>query len=540
MVDHARGVMRSAFHFMSGTFLSRISGLVRDMSMAFCFGTDPAIAGFLVAFRFANLLRRIFGEGSLQTSFIPHFESYRTGDPKRAAQFFRDLFFSLAVILTVIIIVVEVGLYYGSIWEGLSANNLQIINLTRVMLPSILFICLFTLCAGLLQCEGRFFLTGGAPIVFNAVWIASVFLFKEQKPEKAVEGLAWAVTLALSVQWIVTLPRTVVFLRSLLSWRELLHFRCFSSEVRKMAASMSLGVVAVGASQINSAIDTLFARYASLEGPAYLNYAIHLYQLPLALFGIGFASSLLPALSRAAQSNNMQKYKELLGNAFLVTLLFLLPCTFAIFALGGSSVNLIFGRGDFNNFSTVETTSCLFGYGVGLIPAGLALLLGPAFFAQKNYRIPTYASLISIALNLLLNFILVFFLHWGPASLAISTSCAAYCNAGILMWKLAENTSLPWARFVLRKSIKLLLCVGVASILTIAFGVFCLDIPTCLQVINKEAYFSRVFAIQMSDFFTLALVFVGTFFVAARSLNLIENSFTSILFQELGPDSEEG
>ncbi|MEM8727583.1 MAG: lipid II flippase MurJ [Chlamydiota bacterium] len=57
--------------FFSGMILSRISGLGRDLSMAYAFGDHPMVAAFIVAFRFATVLRRFFGEGPLQSAFIP-------------------------------------------------------------------------------------------------------------------------------------------------------------------------------------------------------------------------------------------------------------------------------------------------------------------------------------------------------------------------------------------------------------------------------------------------------------------------------------
>ena len=108
--DTHRSVARSASHFLTGTFISRFSGMVRDLSMAFCFGTSFAVAAFLVAFRLANLLRRLFGEGALLNGFIPFFENVRKDDPKKGAEFFRDLFWSLSFVLLLIIITLEIAL----------------------------------------------------------------------------------------------------------------------------------------------------------------------------------------------------------------------------------------------------------------------------------------------------------------------------------------------------------------------------------------------------------------------------------------------
>jgi putative peptidoglycan lipid II flippase len=46
------------------TFLSRISGLVRDMVLSYFIGATPAADAFFVAFRIPNFFRRLFAEGA--------------------------------------------------------------------------------------------------------------------------------------------------------------------------------------------------------------------------------------------------------------------------------------------------------------------------------------------------------------------------------------------------------------------------------------------------------------------------------------------
>ncbi|KIC73523.1 lipid II flippase MurJ [Candidatus Protochlamydia amoebophila] len=99
MTDSTHTIFQSAKHFFSGTLLSRLSGMIRDISMAYAFGTEASIASFMVAYRLAHLCRRLFGEGSLQSAFIPEFESIRHRDTERAFRFFRDLVISLTLFL---------------------------------------------------------------------------------------------------------------------------------------------------------------------------------------------------------------------------------------------------------------------------------------------------------------------------------------------------------------------------------------------------------------------------------------------------------
>ena len=138
--DTPKTVSRSTFAFLSGTFLSRVLGLGRDMSMAIAFGSSPAIAAFMVAFRFSNLIRRLFGEGPISSGFIPHFEQVRASSPEKGAQFFRDLFFSLNCFLILLIGGIELLLIGIFNWGHLQPDNAQILYLTILMLPGS---CLF-------------------------------------------------------------------------------------------------------------------------------------------------------------------------------------------------------------------------------------------------------------------------------------------------------------------------------------------------------------------------------------------------------------
>src|ERR1700722_18897818 len=153
MTDTPHTILRSARHFLSGTVISRLTGLLRDIATAFAFGTDSAVAAFLVAFRFAHLLRRLFGEGALQIAFIPQFEKLKQKNPLRACGFFRDLKALLSISLLILIIVLMAVLGFFLYFGNISQNNGEILFLTFLMMPSLLFICLYELNSALLQCE---------------------------------------------------------------------------------------------------------------------------------------------------------------------------------------------------------------------------------------------------------------------------------------------------------------------------------------------------------------------------------------------------
>lgn len=517
--DSLESINQSAVRFFSGTLLSKFSGMARDMVMAFYFGTSSSLAAFFVAFRFVYLARRLFGESLLHQGFIPHFEEKRQNDQKLAALFFRDLFWTLTVFLSGVGICSALGLYLVG---GQTAH------LASLMLPGIAFISLFGYCTGLLQSEKSFFLPSVSPLFSNIIWILGVMIFRHYLPNQAMIGLSITLTIAFFCQLAAIFPKVWSYTKKHLTIAEVFQPLLFSAEIRKLVVPLLLGIVGVAAVQINSAMDGIFARFAHQEGPAYLWYAIRIQQLPLALFGIAFSSALLPTLSRTFQRGEVDEYFQILSYARKKTFALATPCVFGILALGLSSVNLLFGRGDFSSQALIQTTWCLWFYGLGLVPMAFVQIYAPAFYAKKDYRTPMLGFASATCLNLIFNALLVFVFKKGPASIALSTSLASAYN----LWYLTRKLTRPKEKF--HSSWRVVYCCLAASLVTIAVGYLFVGDATLLLSQPMQT-FSCDLMTQMKQFFILTAVFFASLYVFARvwkSKDLLEiYSFVSRVAQ---------
>lgn len=508
MNDSTKSIFHSAKRFLSGTLLSRMSGLLRDIVMAFAFGTEPAVAALMVAFRFSHFFRRLLGEGALQMAFIPHFEKLRGENPQKAAAFFRSLTWLLCLVLCLIISATILLLLLLYFFCDFSPDNREILFLTALLMPGLFFICLYGINASLLQCENHYFTAGIAPVGFNVIWIAGALLLKGLSSAEAMPWLCAFVVCACAGQWLMTVPTVWRLLKEQIA--TLFHFDrpLITPEIKKFIVPLFLGIIGVAATQINSTVDPLFARYADSAGPAYLWYAIRLEQFPLALFGIALSSALLPPLARAIQANQLEKYNQFLNDSIRISILLMLPMMFAYLIAGDTCVNLVFGHGDFSSDSTAETTRCLWAYALGLIPASLTLLLAPAFYSLHDYRTPMISTCISVASNLILNSFFVFSLEMGSASVAYATSASSWINFFILAWalKLKVNTSISRSFFA-SFFLTLLFC------LVGAFNVVAIDHlfyggNQFLTLLNGETpHLTRQFSGQIGRFFVEAISF---------------------------------
>jgi putative peptidoglycan lipid II flippase len=461
-----------------------------------------------MAQRFSLLMRRLFGEGSLLAGFSPNFESARAVSPKEGALFFRDLAASLSLFLTLLIGCLEVLLFVFMSKAGLTQETREILSLTMTMLPGVFFICLYALFSALLQSERQYFVSAASPLMYNVMFLVAIFWVKDWVSQAAMEGLAVAVVVAFLCQWLMVVPGVIKLIKPHLSWKEWLQPKLFSPQFIQMVKGIIYTVIGVGAVQINTAIDTLFAHSASLSGPAYLNYAIRLYHLPLSLFGIALASALLPPLSRAIQGGQVADYLKLIHFALSRSFSLIFPCSVAVLVLGAPAVNLIYGHGLFDFQATVQTTICLWAYGVGLMPAVLVLLLSPAFYAQKDFLTPLKASLVSVGLSILLNTILVFFLELGSFSIALATSVAAFVNYRLLSHKLKRVVGPIFDQESRRSCVKVVICSCLAGISTLLAGYYVVNDPTLRMFLNSgNIQFARELLSQLVQFLSLSAIF---------------------------------
>jgi putative peptidoglycan lipid II flippase len=134
------------------TLLSRLLGFVRDAMIAWCFGTGFGSDAFLAAFRIPNLFRRLFGEGTLSSAFVPVLTEtlWKSGHDEA-----RSLAASAARMLAGLLIVLCLAGMAASPWivrlmtPGFAGPKLELtVSLTRIMFPYLFAAGMAALCMG--------------------------------------------------------------------------------------------------------------------------------------------------------------------------------------------------------------------------------------------------------------------------------------------------------------------------------------------------------------------------------------------------------
>ena len=533
-------IFQYAKRFLSGTLISKCFGVVRDIAFAYAFGASGAIASFMVAFRLAHFFRRFIGESGLSVAFIPYFQRQKNISEEKAAFFFRDMLVYVFVTLSIGVVILS-GIFQVSS-SYLVGDWSHIARLTSILSLSLLFIGLYAMNQAYLQTYGSYFTASMAPVCFNIFCIIGALLAHKQSYMTPFFFLAMMALLGFVAQWFFTVPAMLKRLLPQLKGGLFKDFGQSRSLAKKVMTSGALGLLGIAAVQMNSVVDGLFAKLIDPSGPAYLWYAIRIYQLPLSLFAVSIASALLPTLSKVHENKTL--FTEYLKDVCNKVVLFMVPTTFAILVLSTSGIELLYGRGQFGIESLAHTTQCLIGYGSGLIGSCFVIVLAQGFYAKGDYKTPSIAAMISVFSNLGLNAFFIFALGMGPASIALATGLSVTLNALVLMKKLkaALISNLDAAEASLNNTLKLTRP-GHTFKVTVASAIAALTVLYLSMHLKQDVTWPILtgqtaglqlanLSVQARTFGIKALLFFAQFIALAKLLRIAE-------FERLAPSKIE-
>ena len=180
------------------TFISRLTGLAREMLIAGYFGVSEQTDAFFVAFRIPNLLRRLFAEGAFSQAFIPVLGEIKSvkGDSEA-----KDLALKVGFVLTLLLIIVTVIGIIGAPWivwamtGGFNDNFAKYeltVQMSKWMFSYIFFISLVALSSGVLNTFSKFRVPAITPVLLNLSFIVCT-VFLTPYLEKPIWALVFAV-----------------------------------------------------------------------------------------------------------------------------------------------------------------------------------------------------------------------------------------------------------------------------------------------------------------------------------------------------------
>lgn len=424
MSDNTR-VTRAAGIVGAATFLSRIFGYIRDMVLAGFFGAGPLTDAFIAAFRIPNLLRRLFGEGSLGISFIPVFSESLEKDGKQEA--FRLAHSAVRLLSVVLVIAAVLGILLApwitrAIAYGFTGSPEQFsltVTLTRIMFPYIFFIGIVALFMGILNVLGHFAAPALAPVLLNVAMIGSVLLGSRvtDDPTARLYWLAGGVVVGGLLQLFFQIPFLVK--NGFHFWRKA---KMIHPGLKKIAAMLLPATFGAAAFQMNTLIGQFLASFQPAGSISYLYFADRLVQFPLGIFGISTATAVLPIFARQSAAEDFEGLKDTFSYSMNLVFFITVPAMVGLIVLREPIVALLFQRGAFSAEAVQLTAHALLYYAIGLWAFAAVRIVVAVFYAMQDTATPVKIALISIAANFLLGISLMGPMGFGGLALALSIS----------------------------------------------------------------------------------------------------------------------
>ena len=408
--SNERSLARSSAVMASGTIVSRITGVLRDIAAAAALGFYLVSDAFSLGNSLPTIVYILIIGGALNAVFIPQLVRRMSEDEdqgKAYADRLITLIVSVLLLLSIVAVLAApliVDLYTPADYP---TNEFDLaVAFARLWLPQVLFYGLYSILGQVLNARGRFGAPMFAPIANNVIAIATFLLFiAVAGTSAAADGilttqqiliLGVGTTLGVISQAVILFP---VLRRAGFHWRPRFDWKGAGLGKAGGLAMWTIGLVLVN--QATYVVITRLATQANVDAAAAGTVAAGLttyqkahlvFMLPHSVITISIVTAMLPALSRIAHAGDLRQVGSDIGTTMRTVAALIVPIAAVLFVTGSDLSILLFGYGA----ATPEQAS-LMGeivsmFMIGLLPFTLFYVLLRGYYAMEDTRTPFYIT----------------------------------------------------------------------------------------------------------------------------------------------------
>ncbi len=429
-------ILSAASILMITVAVSRLLGLYRDRLLAARFPPQE-LGVYYAAFRLPNMIFELLVMGALATAFIPVFTSYLDTKGKEEAFEIAKILINIGVIIF-IFFSIPILFFTKKIssWlaPGFTYDQITLMaSFTRIMILAQVFpLIIGNFFTGMLQSFRNFLLPSLAPIVYNiGIIIGIVLLTPFIGLYAPVIGVVLGAILFTFIQFPVILS---------LGYRHNWRISFSHPGVKEVGNLMLPRTLGLAVSQIDTTIDLILSTLLGAGNVTIFNFAQHLQQMPIGLFGASIAQATLPSLVSANVHKNLEEFKKIFISSFHQILFLVVPISIILIVLRIPIVRLVFGSSTlFDWESTVSTGKTLAFFSISLFAQSLIHLLARSFYSLHDSKTPVIIGAFAVIINTILSVIFVLFFHFEVWSLGLSASIASIVNMILLLISLNKK-----------------------------------------------------------------------------------------------------
>ena len=542
-MSRTRALLGPSTVMATGTVVSRITGIARDIALAAALGFYLVSDAYSLGNSLPTIIYILVVGGALNAVFIPQLVRRMEKDDD-GGNAYADRLITLtgSVLLALSILAVVAAPWIVDLYTPADYPQSQYdlaVAFARLCLPQIFFYGAYTMLSQVLNARGTFGAPMFAPIANNVVAITTFVLFIiVAGTSAAADGalttgqvllLGIGTTAGVVVQAAILVP---VLGRAGYRWRPRFDWKGQGLGKAAKLAGWTVGLVLVN--QITYIVITRLAAQANVDAAASGATAAgittyqkaHLvFMLPHSVITISIVTALLPALSRLAHEGKLKEVGEDVAGAMRLVAALVVPIAAMLFVLGSDVSVLLFGYGAATTDQAAVMGDVVSIFMIGLVPFTLFYVLLRGFYAMEDTRTPFVVTVIFSVIMLALVLWLFAFLTdlgvtsaGGPqiAGIALGYVLAYWCGFVVLWWWLAHRLGSLQSGATAWVLLRLLIAGGIAVLVAGLTRIATLDL------LIRDGLNTQLTALVL--IMTAVIVGVPTFFFAAWLLRVREVS----------------
>ncbi|WP_043614939.1 murein biosynthesis integral membrane protein MurJ [Nonomuraea candida] len=444
-------MLRASAIMAAGTMVSRVTGFVRTMVLAYAIGTaalgDAYNAAYAIPYSILDLLLL----GVLSSVVVPMIVRAQQQDPDGGRAYEQRLLtlstVALVAVAALSVLAAPLLIDLYTDWAPGSAKYEVAVMLARFILPQLAFFGVGAVAGAILNTRDRYGAPMWAPVVNNLVVICVFLLYVVVGTGDDIESVTTA-DLALlglgTTAGIVAQAAVLIVALRRAGFSFVPRFDLRNARLGEMAKAgvWTIGYVVV--TQLGFMLTTNLSSSAGdvVEGHGISPYtlAFQLFQLPYGVIGVSVITAMLPRMSRAVSEGRFEDVRAEFGSSVRLICSMMVPVSLLLMVLGPAITVPLYGHGANSVADAVYIGNVLQVYGLALVPFAIFQLLLRVFYSFGDTRTPVFIGAGTTAVNALLMVLLYLMLPARYAVMGLALAYAiAYGLGAVLAWVLASR-----------------------------------------------------------------------------------------------------
>ncbi|OPJ65042.1 murein biosynthesis integral membrane protein MurJ [Clostridium oryzae] len=404
--------------------LSKAAGFLRELVIAVIYGATRESDIFKISTTIPTVIFSCIAS-TIVTTFIPVFATIKQ-DKKIANEFFSNILniVSIAAILLSVISIIISPLLVTLFASGFTGKDFTVtVRLTRIALPSIIFLAIASLYTAYLQSYEIFLQPSLTDMAASLVIILGILAFRN-------EGVTAAVISVLAgamIQIVVQRP----FIKNF-KYKPIVNFKD-----KYILQIITLGVP-VFMSNIVGQFSVILNRtmVSRLEAGSIsvIDYAAKISTIINQVFVVSVVTVLYPMLTEKFLKTDKTEFSNTVIKLIDMVFIISLPLISMLIVFGGPAVQILLMHGRFDSSAAAKTINCVKILAVGTVGYGILDTVSKVFFSARKTKIPMYNSFITAVVNISL--ILYLVPIFGVYGAALATAATGIIMATVILLEL--------------------------------------------------------------------------------------------------------